>query len=205
MKALGYGTQLDASIYGADQQRAAQEEAARASASAYGSAARDQTALAREGMLMDAIRGYGQAGLSSNELLGGAVGQDVGLQQFGLGLMGDLSGQFGQEKLGALGLVPGINETGYYGLQAALGAQGAADARSAAGAGRAADIANRNAMAQWEYGQNRPGQLLDEWTNRINALAGQFAPETSMTQELAKGNRTTAANPYLVAQGSRYY
>lgn len=88
MQALGYGTEMD--------MNAANNATAMASRGGGGGGGADPQAMAlqRQSMLLNA--------------LGGAVGEGVGLRQFGLGGMGDLAKSFSGDQQFALGSVPDV-------------------------------------------------------------------------------------------------
>lgn len=109
LNALGQVNQRDLGLLGANVQREgiAASERASGNASAAASAGQaDQLALARRGQDLSAI-----GALMDNE-------------RYSLGQLGSIGGQLSGDRLGSLGMVPGLEGIGLQGLQTALGAGG---------------------------------------------------------------------------------
>lgn len=187
MAALGYGTQID--INAAD--NAAAGRAAGASAGAQ-QAALD---LQRQQMLVGA--------------LGGAVGEGVGLRQFGLGGMGDLAKSFSADQQFALGGVPDITGLSLRDWGAAgdlsLGADqnrnqytlGMKDIGARASAARQAqNLANRQFQFDvFRDERNSPLALTGGAADIVNALTGGYGTQYE------HGFDARAQSPYLGSVG----
>lgn len=150
LNALGQVNTRDLGLLGANVQRegiaAGERSAANAASTAAGSAA-DQLALAKRGQDLSAI-----SRLMDSE-------------QFSLGQLGDVGGQLSADRLGALGMVPGLEGIGLSGLSTALGAGGGlTDLR---GQDIQQQIANRQANLQ--------GRSLNQQLGMFNAGQGQAA------------------------------
>jgi hypothetical protein len=123
--------------------------------------------FARQGLAADIARIQGEQGLDW-----AALEQQGGLSA--LQLMAGLAGEGGQQQLAALGLVPGLEASGYTGLTTAgsmfsdLGRQEAA----------AAGTANQNAMNQWNYERNNEQQALLDWLGIALPISGAGGSST---------------------------
>ena len=156
---LGLLTSSENATIGANAQRAA----AGMGASAQRYAADLQNQLGNRGLLLDAING-----VSNNN-------------QFGLGMMGDMASLFTNERLGALGAVPGLEQAGWMGATNAWGANtDAAQMRVEAQARNQAAAQERWAMAQ-QMDQQRFRDLLDysgQFGQAFGRTGGERAPNT---------------------------
>jgi hypothetical protein len=184
MEAIGAqqaDTMLKAQI--AAMQASGQQNAARTAAAS--SAAQQQAALqsAQEGRLLDAI-----LGLSGVQQAGAGLGlQGIGLldqaNQFGLGMMGDMSGLFQrgiegdqQYNLGLLGMIPGLEGITTDRLLGGLGASTTFD-----------QMRNQGNLMNWENQFNRqmwesqlPYTMLDQYAKYALPLAETFGQHRGM-------------------------
>lgn len=194
MQALGYGTEMD--MNAADNATAL---ASRGGGGGGGGGSDQQTlALQRQGMLLNA--------------LGGAVGEGVGLKQFGLGGMGDLAKSFSGDQQFALGSVPDVTGLSLRDWGAAGGLSLGADQnqgqydlglRDVAARNRAtgvnASIARQQmnlANRQFDFDVFRdergyPLQSLGGAADIVNAMTGGYG----QTREYGSDRR--AQSPYL--------
>jgi hypothetical protein len=145
--------------------------------------------LQSQGLTLDAINSYSGNSLAGYGMLGSAIGQDSSNRQYGLGIQADLAGAYGNQQLGALGMVPGLNAAGYDGLQAAYGAQQGVDQldRQAA-AGR-----QRGAVQGWQMEQ----QALQRYLANLQGLSGQYG--VSSGQATSPGQYVPTTNPWVNA------
>lgn len=193
MQALGYGTELD--INAADNAAAL---ASRGGGGGGGGQDQQTLALQRQGMLLDAISG--------------AVGQGVGLKQFGLGGMGDLAKSYSGDQQFSLGSIPDVTGLSLRDWGAAGGLSLGADQnqgqydlglRDVAARNRAtgvnASIARQQmnlANRQFDFDVFRdergyPIQSLGGAADIVNAMTGGYG----QTREFGTDRR--AQSPYL--------
>lgn len=167
---LGLLTSSENATIGANAQRGA----AASAASAQRYAADLQNQLGNRGLLLDAI-----SGVSNNN-------------QFGLGMMGDMASLFTNERLGAMGAIPGLEQAGWMGATNAWGANmDAAQMRAEAQARNAAAAQERWGMQQ-QMDQQRFRDLLD--------YSGQFGQAFGRTQgERSPNTYTPQQNPWAAA------
>lgn len=198
MQALGYGTEMD--------MNAADNATAAASRGGGGGGGADPQAVAlqRRSMLLNA--------------LGGAVGEGVGLRQFGLGGMGDLAKSFSGDQNYALGSVPDVTGLSLRDWGAAGGLSLGADQnqgqydlglRDVAARNRAtgvnASIARQQmnlANRQFDFDVFRdergfPLQSLGGAADIVNAMTGGYG----QTREYGTDRR--AQSPYLGDAGGQ--
>lgn len=188
LAALAGVNQRDQALLGANVQRegiAANERSSSAASSAAYGAQADQLALAKRGQDLQAIS------------------QLMGNEEFNLGQLGQVGGQLSSDRIGTLGLVPGLEGIGLQGLQTALGAGGGlTDLR---GQNVQQSIANANnrlqqqglnqQSAMWNAGQqqsminNYLGTLVNigsmggsQRTVGTNAPQGGFSPSGAAIQ-----------------------
>jgi len=174
MAALGYANQYDMnSIDSAAQlEGSLASSAASSGASAYAAdrSAQTQLALARMGALQDAI------------------GMGLDAEQFGMSGMGNLAGQYSQNQLAALGLVPDLTGQDIRDLQAAGGMGLEMDtrrnnARAEAAAQRAEAAAQQRAdqfrWAQFNWDREQtareePWRREMQYADLLNAYSGNY-------------------------------
>jgi hypothetical protein len=182
MAALGYANQYDMnSIDSAAQlEGSLASSAASSGASAYAAdrSAQTQLALARMGALQDAI------------------GMGLDAEQFGMSGMGNLAGQYSQNQLAALGLVPDLTGQDIRDLQAAGGMGLEMDtqrnnARAEAAAQRAEAAAQQRAdqfrwaQFNWDREQtarDEPWRREMQYADLLNAYSGGYGTETQSGQ-----------------------
>jgi len=187
MAALGYGTQIDLN--------AADNAAASSAAGAGAGAQQAALDLERQQMLIGA--------------LGGAVGEGVGLRQFGLGGMGDLAKSFSADQQFALGSTPDITGLSMRDWDAAGGLSLGADenrnqytlgmkdigARASA-ARQAQNLANRQFQFDvFRDERNSPLALTGGAGDIVNALTGGYGTQWE------HGFDARAQSPYLGSRG----
>lgn len=114
-------------------------------------------------------------------------------EQFRLGTAGDMAQLLSSDRMTGLGMIPGLEESRYFGLLAALQGQQPINAARASGA----NAANQNALNQysynkdkWAYEQNFPYEQLKFYADMILPVAGLGGNSTTPY----KGNE-----PYMAA------
>ena len=185
---------------------------------------REGLGFQREGLTLDAIGQMSNQSLAGQGLLAQGIGMGLQQDQFGLGLMGNLAQSASdqgfqdrnlrsQTQLGILGMIPGLEESGYYGLNQAFGAQGQISQMDSAAAAQRAQAAQRAAAAQqadawrraqlnfenqqrqWEWSQQQPGQDMDDWLRRITAIGSMGG--TTTTEGVRPGTYQPQVNENL--------
>lgn len=172
--ALGLGTQYDMNAADNATQRASAASAA--GSAAYGSQLAADTA--RRGQLLDAI------------------GMGTGMRQAGMGGMGGLSQDYGNDWRAALGMVPELSGMDVRDLQAAGGLSlGSDNARNdfigSQNSLRAAQMGagNQRAQLQWDkykYNREAPMSDLAAYADIINRLGGGFG-QTFVSDTSSRG------------------
>lgn len=171
LAALAGVNQRDLGLLGANVQRegiAAGERASSAASGAGAAAAADQIALAKRGQDLSAI-----GALLENE-------------RFSLGQLGDVGGQLSSDRLGSLGMVPGLEGIGMQGLNTALGAGGGlTDLRGQDIGLRQAQIAaglQRQGLNQQlgMYNASQQQGMVNDYLNTLRGIGGMGG--TSITK-----------------------
>lgn len=137
------------------------------------------------------LQGIGMMGdqqLQEMQLLAALTGQRSANDQGMLGLAGSMAGLYGDQFLGAAGMVPGLEQAGYFGLGTALGARQGLDQMRSAASGRR----YQSEMDQWRYGRYNPQESMSWYAQLIASLGGMGG--SIDTEGLAPAIGTTAPN-----------
>lgn len=162
-------------------ERASNRASASASAQHQSQLAFDRERLAQEGELanrglgLQAILGMGDQSLRGYELLSGNLLGDQG-QRYGM--MQNMAGIGADQQMNALGMVPGLNETGFYGYGVAGGLQQGIDSQNQQAADAQRADAWRNSQARYADAQRRTAlnnqYQRDLYNYREDQGAGNF-------------------------------
>lgn len=166
-------------------QAAAQRDSAASSAGASRYATDAQLQLGNRGLLLDAIRGVSADDMNR------------------MGLMGEMAGLFGEERLGALNAIPGLEEASWVGPGMAWGAgfqnqsrlddiQAQREARAAAARAQQ----QNNALRRWQMGAEMDNQRFNDlmrWSLAAGETFGQTSGVNTPGQFIPQGSTAAAA------------
>jgi len=115
--------------------------------------------------------------MSSNQINEGRFLSDLAMQQYGMdqgmmNLAGGMGSQAGQQDLAMMGMIPGLEQAGYYGYNQAMQGQGAVDSQDSAAAARRAQIDSQNAQNQWQHNAYNEQNALNDYVRNLLGLAG---------------------------------
>jgi hypothetical protein len=121
-------------------------------------------------------------------MLGGAVGQGVGLTQFGLGGQAGLASGLSADQMMALGMVPDLSGLPMRDMAAAFGPNFQLD--------QLANQRQQQGQANSRYQQQLPWQNLMMYSDIINSMSGGYGTSSGLDQ---RGQQPYASNPWTQA------